>query len=274
MTPDPFERYQHNLHLSPISTPTLEALAGRCGLGRGSAVLDAACGKGGACLVLARRFGCQVAGVEARPEFAEEARRLALFADLAHLVDVVEVPPDDLPFDEGYFDLILHLGPSRPFGALEAARRLRPLARPGGRLILGCLVWKAGARAGAGEPLRAWLEGAAGAGLQEAEELRRAFEAEGLAVEAAETEPDASWEAFYAPQARVILENRRAPGLSPGAKDVLDRWQEELELFHGGGGREALAYSAFLLRLPDQDETPEGRIRYTGGRTSIWRETP
>ena len=259
MTPDPFERYQHNLHLSPISTPTLESLAGRCGLGRDSVVLDAACGKGGACLVLARRFGCQTIGMEGRPEFAEEGRRLALFADLAHLVDVVDGPPDDLPFDEGYFDLILRLGPPRPFDAPEAARRLRPLVRPGGRLILGCLVWKE--RALAGAPLRAWLEGFAPAGVREAGELRRAFGAEGLAVETAETEPDASWEAFFAPQAQVILESRRAPGLSPEAKGVLDRWQKELELFHGGGGREALAYAAFLLRVPDQDETTEGGIR-------------
>lgn len=114
MPPGPFERYRHNLHLSPISAPTLEALAGRCGLGRDSAVLDAACGKGGACLVLARRFGCQAIGVEARPEFAEEARRLALFADLAHLVDVVEAPPEGLPFDEGCFGLVLRLGPPAP----------------------------------------------------------------------------------------------------------------------------------------------------------------
>lgn len=261
MSPDPFERYWHNLHLSPISTPTLEALAWRCGLGRDSAVLDAACGKGGACLVLARRFGCQAIGVEARPEFAEEARRLALFADLAHLVDVVEAPPEGLPFDEGYFDLVLRLGPPRPFDALGAALDLRSLVRPGGWMMLGCLVWKAGARAAAGAPLRAWLEGFAPASLREAQELRRSFGEAGLVVEAAEIEPDASWEAFLAPQAQVILENRRDPGLPPGERGVLGRWQGELELFHSGGGREALAYAVFLLRLPDQDETPEGGIR-------------
>lgn len=132
MTPDAFERYQHNLHLAPVSTATLEALAARCGLGQGSSVLDAACGKGGACLVLARRFGCQVTGVEDVPEFAEEARRLAVFSDLAHLVDVLEDPPEGLPFDEDFFDLALRLGPARPFGLLEAARNLGRFVRPGG----------------------------------------------------------------------------------------------------------------------------------------------
>ncbi|MEK6712465.1 MAG: class I SAM-dependent methyltransferase [Nitrospinota bacterium] len=261
MTPDAFERYPHNLHLSPVSTATLEALALRCGLGRGSSVLDAACGKGGACLVLARRFGCQVTGVEEVPEFAEEARRLAVFSDLAHLVDFLEGPPDALPFDEGFFDLALRLGPAHPFGALEAARDLGRFVRPGGWMILGALVWREGGREKAGPALRAWLEGFAPARLREAEELRRAFGAEGLRVEEIRTEPDASWEAFLAPQARVVLENRREQPLSPEAKGVLDRWQEELELFHTGGGRETLAYVTFLLRLPDQGETPAGGIR-------------
>ena len=261
MTPDPFERYQHNLHLSPISTPSLEALAGRCGLGRESAVLDAACGKGGACLVLARRFGCPVVGVEARPEFAEEARRLTLFSDLAHLVDVVEGGPGELLFDEGYFDLALRLGPARPFPVLEAARRLSPLVRPGGWMILGAVVWKPGARAAAPQALRAWAGAAAPAGVREAEALRRDFAAEGLEAVDHRVEPDASWESFYAPQARAILESRRESGLSSRERETLDRWQRELELFHIGGGREVLAYASFLLRLPDRDETPGAGIR-------------
>jgi SAM-dependent methyltransferase len=49
----------------------------RCGVGRGSTVLDLACGQGGAAVKLAERTGARVTGVDASPEFLRRAEEFA-----------------------------------------------------------------------------------------------------------------------------------------------------------------------------------------------------
>jgi 2-polyprenyl-3-methyl-5-hydroxy-6-metoxy-1,4-benzoquinol methylase len=96
----------------------------------GSRVLDVGCSAG----YLAERLvakGCTVTGVELDPEAAAEARRFC-----AEVV-VGDVERMELPFEPASFDVIAcgdlveHL---RDPGAFLA--RVRPLLRPGGRLIL------------------------------------------------------------------------------------------------------------------------------------------
>ena len=58
------------------------------------------------------------------------------------------------------------------------------------------------------------------------------------------------WESYLAPQAHAILEKRTEHRESAEAQSTLDAWQEELELYHRNGGREALDYALFLLRRP------------------------
>ncbi len=247
---DAFERYKHNLYLSPITSETIERLGGRCGLSPASNVLDACCGKGGAGLTLARRFGCQVTGVEARAEFVEEARRRALFEDLGHLVDIIEAPAGDLPFDDAYFDLALMLGAAHPYDSGRAARELARVVRPGGRVALSEVVWKPGGRERAGEAVRSWLGRFVPWEVGEVEDLRARYREAGFRVEAADLEADGAWERFYACQAGAILENRREHKSSPEAQSTLDLWQADLEAYHSGGGRESLGYACFLLRPP------------------------
>jgi len=93
-------------------------------------VLDVGCSSGYLARPLAAS-GARVSGIELDPAAAAEAR------SVCEEVLVGDVESMDLPFDDGSFDVVLggdvveHL---RDPGATLA--RLRPLLRPGGRLVL------------------------------------------------------------------------------------------------------------------------------------------
>ncbi len=248
---DPFERFRRNRFLAPVSAGTLEKVGSLAGLSADSSVLDAACGKGEGLLALARAFGCSAVGLDDRPEFVEDARRRALFGDLSHLVDFLAHPGGDLPFDDGYFDLALLRGPAHPSNVIDRLGGLARVVRPGGRIAFSCLAWKpeADGDVPAGR-LAEWLDAYLPCEPADPEELWARFVEEGCAVELAEREAQNAWEDFLAPQARVILENRREFADSREARETLDAWQRDLEIYHEGGGKELLGYATFLLRLP------------------------
>jgi 2-polyprenyl-3-methyl-5-hydroxy-6-metoxy-1,4-benzoquinol methylase len=99
-------------------------------VGHGKRVLDVGCSSG----YLARPLvaqGCTVVGLELDPDAAAEAR------NFCEEVLVGDVETMELPFDPGSFDVVLcgdlieHLRDPEAFLA-----RVRPLLRPGGRLVL------------------------------------------------------------------------------------------------------------------------------------------
>ncbi len=245
---DTFERYKNNLFLSPISPDTLQNLGERCGLLPGANVLDADCGPGGAAITLAEKFGCHVTGTEARPEFAEEARRRVMDGDLHILVNIIDAGENELPFDDGYFELAVSIGHPYPYNSGETARELARVVRPGGWIAISELVWKPGASQKAAGAVRGWIDGFAPAGVSGMNDRKMKFQDEGFQVEWAALEEDASWESYYAPQAHAILENRLECQDSSTALSTLTQWQSELELYHSGGGKESLGYACFLLR--------------------------
>lgn len=245
---DTFERYKNNLFLSPISSDTLQTLGKRCGLCAESSVLEIDCGMGGVSVSLAEQFRCMVTGTESRPDFAEEARRRAIFSDVDLLVNILETGQDDLPFDDAFFDLAISLRPPYPYDSGRLALRLARVVRPGGWLALSDLVWKPDTAHAASDTVLEWLDRFAPLKISEMDERKGLFEEEGFQVEWSGLEKDASWESFYAPQARSILENRLEYSDSSEAISTLAHWQDELEMYHSGGGKESLGYACFLLR--------------------------
>ena len=248
MSLDTFERYKNNLFLSPISSDTLRNLGECCGLIPGASVLDVDCGTGGIAITLAEKFGCQVTGTETRPEFAEEARRRAMTSDLHLLVNILDTEENELPFDDGYFELAISIGHPCPYNSGETAYDLARVVRPGGWIAISELVWKPGASQKATDAVRGWIDGFAPARVSGMDDRNTQFQNEGFQVEWAALEEDASWESYYAPQAHAIMENRLEYQDSSSALSTLTQWQKELELYHSGGGRESLGYACFLLR--------------------------
>ncbi|MDA0999784.1 MAG: class I SAM-dependent methyltransferase [bacterium] len=248
MALDLFERYKHNDFLCPVSSVFLEQLGMACGLSPASNVLDAACGKGEGCLILAQQFGCMVIGMEHRPEFAEEARRRILLSDMGHIVNVMDGAPDDLPFDEGFFDLaILNASPFSDCSAV-LLELLAQVVRPGGWLAYSELVWRPDASRTAAPAVREWIESKCPAPICEVDARKASLGARGFEVVSADLSQESVWEEFYAGQARAILENRKEYQGSSGEQATLNEWQKELEIFHHEGGRQSLGYACFIMR--------------------------
>lgn len=123
-----------------LQNPTSEEKIRRAGeylrLRPDDRVLDVACGKSGPALVLARRFGCSIHGVEVSAVFAEAARRRIDEAGLAHLIDV-EIA-DAATADFGPYDVALCIGAAFVWGHIgDAAAALAPVVGSGGRLAIG-----------------------------------------------------------------------------------------------------------------------------------------
>ena len=250
MQPDLFERFKHNHFLVPISVDTLKKIGEHIGLSADFLVFDAACGKGGCVISLAKMFGCSAIGLDDRPEFVEDGRRRILFEDLSHLIDLLTHASEDFPFDENYFDLALLCGPAHPSSTINKLNRLTRIVKPGGWIVYSGLVWKSGDENILSDRLIKWLDTYLPCEPIDVEESWAHFTEQRYAVEFVEHETENTWEYFLAQQARSILENRLEYADSREAQDTLDKWQQDLEAYHNGGGKQLLGYATFLLRCP------------------------
>ncbi|MFQ5894479.1 MAG: class I SAM-dependent methyltransferase [Nitrospinota bacterium] len=246
---DELERYKYNRLLVPMPEGMLVEWARECGLQRRSEVLEVACGKGWASLVLAEHLGCTVTGMDPSEAFVEEARRLALFRDQEHLVNFIQAEGGALPFDEGFFDLALSLGPYHQAELREALAELCRVVRPGGHLLLGDALRLRGELPEAVENL--WVEEAERDDLRRYEDYLYFLGGKGLRVVRSQVISEETWEDFYAPQARVVWEDRQRFPEDEALQRMLDEWEEEIELFRDGGGRESVGYGVFLLRVEE-----------------------
>jgi arsenite methyltransferase len=129
-----------------------ERLGERLTLGPGLRVLDAASGKGDSAIFLAKRFGCEVTGLDFGAENVAEATGRVRAAGLDGLVSFQTGDAERLPFPASSFDAVICecafcTFPDKTAAAAEFARVLKP----GGKVGLSDLT-----RSG---PLPAELEG-------------------------------------------------------------------------------------------------------------------
>ena len=119
------------------SQRTVEKMAGMLPpLGPESKVIDFGAGYGGAARYLAKRFGCHVTAVNLSETQNERDREMNKAQGLDHLIDVVDASFDQVPCEDGTFDVawsedaILH-SDDRGKVLAEAWRVLKP----GGHLV-------------------------------------------------------------------------------------------------------------------------------------------
>src|SRR5690606_35467049 len=117
--------------------PVGEAVVRRAGVARGERVLDVAAGTGNAAIRAAEAGGI-VTAIDLTPELFAAGRRRA--ADAGVEVEWVEGDAEQLPFEDGSFDVVLST-----FGVMfaprhdVAAREMARVLRPGGRI--GLATW-------------------------------------------------------------------------------------------------------------------------------------
>lgn len=132
--------WRYEQYVAPIMAPFVGALLDTVRPAEGQSVLDVACGTGFVAREAARRVGDAgwVAGVDINPGMLEVARSAA---SVTHpTVDFRQAGADDLPFDDGVFDVVVcqqgfQFFPD-PAAAVDETVRV---TRPGG--MVGITVW-------------------------------------------------------------------------------------------------------------------------------------
>jgi ubiquinone/menaquinone biosynthesis C-methylase UbiE len=81
-------------------------LAVAAGLHQGMRVLDAGCGLGGACRLLAAEFGCTVTGIDITGDYIRTAEKLSAVTGLEHSTHFVQGSVLGLPFADNSFDVV------------------------------------------------------------------------------------------------------------------------------------------------------------------------
>ncbi len=102
-------------------------------IGQDTVVLDTACAVGGNARWMASLYGCRVYGNDIDADALAVARDLAEIEGISGQATFVEAPVDDLPFDDGMFDIVIS---TDVFDIAEVKRVLKP----GGRFVVSTLI--------------------------------------------------------------------------------------------------------------------------------------
>ncbi|MBW1596832.1 class I SAM-dependent methyltransferase [Streptomyces sp. JJ38] len=116
-------------------SPTTEALHAALGPQPGAAICEVACGAGDGALSFADQGPVRLVGVDPAP--GALGAFAALAAERSAPVETVEAFPEQLPFADGSFDLVVsRLAAHRFRDAGAAVAEMARLLRPGGRLAV------------------------------------------------------------------------------------------------------------------------------------------
>jgi ubiquinone/menaquinone biosynthesis C-methylase UbiE len=120
--------WAHFAPLEAVTTPSAALLAKFAGVRAGQRALDVGCGTG-VVAITAARLGAKVCGVDLTPELLKRARENSAIAEVQ--VDWCEGDAEQLPYDNGAFDIVLsqfgHMFAPRPEIAIgEMLRVLKP----------------------------------------------------------------------------------------------------------------------------------------------------
>jgi ubiquinone/menaquinone biosynthesis C-methylase UbiE len=119
-------------------------LATAAGLQQGMRVLDAGCGLGGACRMLAAEFGCAATGIDITNDYIRTAEKLSALTGLQYNTRFAQGSVLALPFGENAFDAVwtqhvqMNIADKKPFYA--EINRVLPT---GGRFIYYDILGKA-----------------------------------------------------------------------------------------------------------------------------------
>jgi ubiquinone/menaquinone biosynthesis C-methylase UbiE len=111
-------------------------LAAAAGLQPGMRILDAGCGLGGACRMLADEYDCDVTGIDITADYIRTAQQLSALTGLQHATRFVQGSVLALPFNNNAFDIVwtqhvqMNIADKKTFYA-----EIQRVLTPGGRFI-------------------------------------------------------------------------------------------------------------------------------------------
>lgn len=113
-------------------------------MAEGDEVLDVACGKGVSLEYFVREHGVHGSGVDPEPRFVEAAEARIRAEGISGQVQFQAAPSHALPYRDGVFDVSVgELGLAATSDPARAVAELARVTRPGGRVVLVQLAWRA-----------------------------------------------------------------------------------------------------------------------------------
>lgn len=104
-------------------------------------VADFGCGSGGQTISLAKNLNGQITAVDLLPEFMSELNEKAQKLGLTDKIVTLEKSMDDLPFNEGEFDLIWSEGAIYNIGFENGLKKWKDYLKIGGYLAVSEITW-------------------------------------------------------------------------------------------------------------------------------------
>lgn len=128
---------------NPTTPDKIRLMGSRLSLGPETRVLDIASGRGGPALILAETFGCRITGVERAVEFYDAACERVGESGLDDRIELIRADAREYPLPDDEYDVAMCLGASFVWGGLKGTlSALRPVARPGGHVVVGEPYWR------------------------------------------------------------------------------------------------------------------------------------
>ncbi len=119
-----------------------EELFRLCHIEEGRHVLDVGCGVGATPVLLAKRLGCTVVGVDLSEGMIRRSRERAAREGVEHLVEFLVADAEELPFEDAVFDAVITESVTAfPADKQKAVLEYVRVTKPGGYVGLNESTW-------------------------------------------------------------------------------------------------------------------------------------
>jgi ubiquinone/menaquinone biosynthesis C-methylase UbiE len=208
------------------------------------AILDIGCGSGMQTVELARICpDCHITAVDIHQPYLDDLARRAASAGVGDRITTVRASMDDLPFEDGSFDVLWAESSIFIVGFEEGLQSWKRLLRPGGYLCLSEAAWFTDSPS----PEAAAFWNDCYPAIKTAPESAAIASSAGYEVVATFPLPGSTWwENYYTPLIERLPDLKAAAAGNPDAEALVAFSEREIEIHRKHGGE--YGYEFFILR--------------------------
>ncbi len=109
-------------------------------------IADIGCGSGAQTIILAENLNVRITAVDLFPEFLDRLNQRAFQLNLSNIIETLEAPMEDLPFQEEEFDIIWSEGAIYNMGFENGINSWEKFLKKGGFIALSEITWTSAER--------------------------------------------------------------------------------------------------------------------------------
>jgi len=208
-------------------------------------ILDIGCGSGAQTRDLAALSPGMITAVDNHQPFLDAIREQSRKDGTDGRIKTVCASMEDLPFENGQFDLIWSEGAIFIIGFEKGLRTWKPLVKKGGFIVVSDAAWF---EQNPPQELVQWWEKEGYIPRTEVQ-LREMVRSEGLRLLATYRLPEAGWwDYYYVPMLARIAELRKTHGSDPALAPILDSFKNEAEMYRQY--KRYYGYTFFIMQNP------------------------